>query len=160
MLEKKHVFQKNNFNHAPVHRVAFAMKYSSAFTGSYAENPFWYHQLELRQIEKLRRDQPIVDFHAADNFRLHNTTRKAMNFQDVIPSIPVGISKNHHVLVFVLTSIQDATQNCHHPELVGELLRLNLETKFPVEQVTGLIVLGERISSVAVDKFGVVGKNS
>ena len=55
--------------------------------------------------------------------------------------------------------MQDATENCHYPELVGEPLRLELIFTFPLEHVTELIVLGERMSSVAVDKFGVVGKN-
>ena len=83
---------------------------------------------------------------------------KAMNFQDDIPSIPIDDFKDHYVLVFDLTSMQDATENCHYPELVGEPLRLQLNFTNPLENVTELIVLGERMSSVAVDKFGVVGK--
>ena len=55
--------------------------------------------------------------------------------------------------------MQDATENCHYPELVGESLRLELNFIIPLEHVTKLIVLGERMSSVAVDKFDVVGKN-
>ena len=82
-----------------------------------------------------------------------------MNFQDDIPSIPIDNSKNHYVLVFDLTSMQDATENCHYQELVGEPLRLELNFNFPLEHVTELIVLGERMSLVAVDKFSVVGKN-
>ena len=82
-----------------------------------------------------------------------------MNFQDDIPSIPIDIFKDYYVLVFDLTLMQDATENSHYRELVGELLRLELNFTFPLEHVTELIVLGERMSSVAVDKFGVVGKN-
>ena len=55
--------------------------------------------------------------------------------------------------------MKDATENCHYPELVREPLRLELNFTNPLENVTELIVLGERMSSVAVDKFGVVGKN-
>ena len=84
---------------------------------------------------------------------------KAMNFQDDIPSIPIDDFKDHYVLVFDLTSMQDATENCHYPELVGEPLGLELNFTNPLENVTELIVLGEQMSSVAVDKFGVVGKN-
>ena len=36
---------------------------------------------------------------------------------------------------------------------------LEINFTFPLEHVTKLIVLGKRTSSVAVDKFGVVGKN-
>ena len=84
---------------------------------------------------------------------------KAMNFQDDIPSIPIDDFKDHYVLVFDLTSMQDATENCHYPELVREPLRLELSFTNPLENVTALILLGEWMSPVAVDKFGVVGKN-
>ena len=153
------VIQENIFNNAPVRRIAIAMNTNSAFTGSYSENPFWYQQFDLRQIRILRGVQPIVDFDAAENCRLYVTTMKAMNFQDDIPSIPIDKVKDHYVLVFDLTSMQDATKNCHYPELVGEPLRLELNFTLPLEHYTELIVLGERMSSVAVDKFGVVGKN-
>ena len=128
-------------------------------TNSYTENPFCYQQFDLRQIKILRGGQPIVDFDAADNCRLFVTTMKAMNFQDDIPSIPIDNFKDHSVLLFALTSMQDATENCHYPELVGDPLRLELNFTFPLEHVTELIVLGERTSSVAFDKFGVVEKN-
>ena len=84
---------------------------------------------------------------------------KAMNFQDDIPSIPIDNFKDHYVLVFDLSSMQDASENFHYPELVGEPLRLERNFTFLLEHVTELVVLGERMSSVAVDKFGVVGKN-
>ena len=83
-----------------------------------------------------------------------------MNFQDDISSIPTDNFKYQYVLVFDLSSMQDATQNCHYPELVGKPLRLELNFTFPPEHVTELIVLRERMFSVAVDKFGVVGKTS
>ena len=138
--------QENIFSNAPVRRIAIAMNTNSAFTGSYTANPFWYRQFDLRQIRILRGGQPIVDFVAADNCRLYVTTMKAMNFQDDIPSIPIDKFKDHYVLVFDLTSIQDVTENCHYPELVGEPLRLKLNFTFPLEHVTELIVLGERKS--------------
>ena len=151
--------QENIFNNAPIRRIAIAMNTNSAFTGSFTENPFWYQQFDLRQIRILRGGQPIVDYDTSDNCRLYVTTMKAMNFQDDIPSIPNNNFKDHYVLVFDLTSMQDATEHCHYPELVGEPLRLELNFTFALEHVTEVIVLGERMSSVAVDKFGVVGKN-
>ena len=84
---------------------------------------------------------------------------KAMNFRDEIPSIPIDVFKDHYVLVFNMISMQDSTENCQYLEFFGEPLRLELNFTDPLENVTELIVLGERISSVAVDKFGVVGKN-
>ena len=84
---------------------------------------------------------------------------KAVKFQEDIPSIPIDHFKDHYVLVFDLTSMQDATESFHHRELVGEPLRLGINFTNPLENVTELFVLGERMSSVAVYQFGVVGKN-
>ena len=84
---------------------------------------------------------------------------KAMNFQDEIPSIPNNNFKNQYELMFDLTSMHQAPESFHYPELVGEPLRLELNFTFPPGNVTELIVLGKRMSLVAVDKFGVVGKN-
>ena len=156
---QKQFIQENTFNNALIRRVAIAMKTNSAFTGSFTENPFWYQQFDLRQIRILRGGQPIVGFDTAVNCRLYVTTMKAMNLQDDIPPIPIDDFKYHSVLVFDLTSMKDATENCHYPEVVGEPLRRELNFTNPLENVTELIVLGERISSVAVDKLGVVGKN-
>ena len=61
---------------------------------------------------------------------------KAMNFQDDIRSIPIDNFKDHYVLVFDLTSMQDATENCHYPESVGDSLRIELNFTFPPEHVT------------------------
>ena len=135
------------------------MNTKCAFTGSYTENPFSYQQFDLRQNKIPRGGQPIVEFAAAHFCRLYVTTMKAMNTQHDISSTPIDNFRDHYVLVFDLTSMQDATDNCHYPELVGEPLRLELNFTFPLEHVTELIVLGERMSSVAVDKFGVAGKN-
>ena len=119
------------------------MNTNSAFTESYIENPFWYQQFDLRQLRLLRGGQPIEDFDPADNCCLYVTTMKAMNFEDGILSIPFKIFKSHYVLMFDLTSMQDATENCHDSELVGEPLRLELNFTFSPEHVTELLVLGE-----------------
>ena len=52
--------------------------------------------------------------------------------------------------------MQDATEHCHYPKLVGEPSSLELSFNTALEHVTEVIVLGERMSSVAVDKFGVI----
>ena len=83
---------------------------------------------------------------------------KALNFQDDIPLIPIHSFQNHYLLLFDLTSMKNGTGICHYPELVGELLRLELNFIYPLKHVTKLFVLGERMYSVAVNKFGLFGK--
>ena len=60
--------------------------------------------------------------------------------------------------MFDLASVKNATENFAHPKQVGELLRLELNFTFPLEHVTELVILGERMSSVAFDITGVVRK--
>ena len=106
-----HLIQENIFNNAPIRLTATAMKLNSAFTGYVAENPFWYQQFNLKDIRKLVGGQPIVDHDMTDFCRLYVTTMKAMTFRDDIPSIPIDNFKDHYVLVFDLTSMQDATEH-------------------------------------------------
>ena len=47
--------------------------------------------------------------------------------------------------------MQDASARCHYLQLVGETLRLELYFSSPLVNVTEVIVLGERIFSVAVE---------
>ena len=61
---------ENIFNKAPVRRIAIAMNANSAFPGSFTEHPFWYKQLDLGQVRKLRGGQPIVDSDAARYMQL------------------------------------------------------------------------------------------
>ena len=157
--DRTNSFKEKIFINAPIRGIAIAMNSNFAYTGSFAENPFWYQQFKPRDIRILRGGQPIVHHDTTDNCRLNVTTMKAMNFQDDIPSIPGDNFKDHYILVFDLTSMQDATEHCHYPELIGEPLRLELYFNSPLENVTEVILLGERMSCVVANKFGVVGKN-
>ena len=149
------LIQKNIFNNAPFRRSGIAKKTKSAFNGSSVENPSWYQQFNFLQIRMLRVDQLIVEFDAFDKFCLCVTAMKAMNFQDDIPSFLIDNFKDYYVLVFDLTSMQDAAEDCHYPEVVQKLLRLELNFTFPLEHVTELILLGEQMSAVAIYKFGI-----
>ena len=108
----------------------------SAFTGSCAENPFWYQQFNLKDIKILRGGQPNAHHDTTDNCRLYVTTMEAKNFRDDVLSIPVDNFKDPYVLVFDLISMQDATEHCLYPELIGEPLRLELHFSSPLEKVT------------------------
>ena len=100
-----------------------------------------------------------MTFDAVDNCYLYVTTMKAVNFQDDFTSIAIDNFNDHYVLVLDLTSTQGAAENFNYPELVGEPLTLELNFNVPLEQVTEVYLLGERMSSVAVAKFGAVGRN-
>ena len=85
---------------------------------------------------------------------------KAVNFYDAMPSFPFGNFKDHFVLVFELTSMHDASEKRRYSKLVREPLRVESNSTFVLEHVFELIVLGELMFSIAVDKVCVVGKNT
>ena len=84
------------------------MNTNSAFTKSYSEIQFWFQEFNLRQTRILRGGQPNAQSDAADNCRPCITTMKTNDSHDDIPSIPTHNFKQHCVLVFDLTSMQDA----------------------------------------------------
>ena len=160
VLERQNQFiQENISNNAPIRRIAIAMNSNSSFTSSFPKSPFWYQQFNLRDIRILSGRRLFVHHDTTDNCRLYVTTMKAMNFQNDVSSISNDNFKDLYVLMFDLTSMQDATEHRHYPELIREPLRLELYLNSPPENVTEVTVLGESMSSVAVDKFGVVEKN-
>ena len=55
--------------------------------------------------------------------------------------------------------MQDATENCHYPELFGGPLRLELNFILFLEHVAEFFVMGEWKTFVAVYKFGGVVQN-
>ena len=74
----------------------------------------------------VRGGQPIIDFVAANIYRLYVRKMKAVNFQDDITSIPTDFFKEHSVLLFDLTSMQDALKNFPQPDSVEKPLKLKL----------------------------------
>ena len=56
--------------------------------------------------------------------------------------------------------MQDGTENCLYPELVGEPQRLEPNFTFPLEHVTEVIVLGERTASVQLTSLVLLEKTS
>ena len=50
-----------------------------------------------------------------------------MHFQIDIPTNPIDNFEDHYALVFDLTLMRDATENCHYTALVGQPLRLELD---------------------------------
>ena len=84
---------------------------------------------------------------------------KTMQFNEDFPALLMEDFQNHNILVFNLTSLQDAAEQLYYPELSGEILRLEMFFCFLLEQVTEVIVLGERRSKIQIDKFGTVAKN-
>ena len=140
-------------------RIAVAMNTNSAVAGSFYENSFNYQQFHLRELRIIRGGRAIISLDTTSPCRPYVTRMKAMQFNEDFPALPMEDFQNHYILVFDLTSLQDAAEHLHYPELSGESLRLEMFFQFPLEQVTELIFLGERLSNIQIDKFRTVAQN-
>ena len=78
---------------------------------------------------------------------------KAPNVGDDIRPLATGCFETHYVIVLDMTSMQNATEYCHHHELFGEPLMLEINFIFLVEHFTDC--MGEKLFLIAVARFGV-----
>ena len=156
--EQKQFIQENLFSNAPIRRIAIAMNTNSAFAGYFQKNLFHYQKFGLREQKMVRGSRAIVSADTTNDCRAYVATMKAMNFNEEIPALPNNLFQNHYVLVFYLTSLQDAGENIHYPELRGESIQLEIFFDHSLRNVSEKIVLGKRFSTVKIDQFGAVAQ--
>ena len=102
--------QENVFNNAPIIRIAVAMNTNSAAVGSFDENPYNYQQFYLRELRIIRGGIAITSLDTTSPCRPYVTTMKAMQFNENFPALPMEDFQDHYILVFDLTSLQDAAE--------------------------------------------------
>ena len=90
----------------------------------------------MRELKFIRGERPIISLDTTCPCRPYVTTIKAMQFNEDFLALPIENFQNHNILVFELTSLQDADEQLHYPELSGESLRLEMFFQFPLEQET------------------------
>ena len=81
---------------------------------------------------------------------------KALKFEKDFPALPMEDFQNHNILVFDPISLKDAAEQLHYPGIREEKLRFEMFFPFPVEQVTEMLVLGERQTNFQIGKLGAV----
>ena len=84
---------------------------------------------------------------------------RAFKFDEDRPGIPLEDYDNHFVQVFDLTSTQEANVQIYYPDVVAANLRLELKFTTPITAATEVVIFGERISTIFIDKNGSVVKN-
>lgn len=151
---------ENIFNNAPIRRLVLAMNTSAAFRGSnLGTNPFHYQKFGLERIKLVRGTQVVVDLDTTDNTEAFVTTIRALKFDEDGPGVEFQDFDNHFILAFDLTSTQEAHVHMYFRELLAAPLRLELQFKQALEKVVDVLVLGERLSTIAIDKHRAVHKN-
>ena len=122
------------------------------------KKPFSYQQFHLRELRNIRGRRSNVSFDTNSPCCPYVTALKARQFNKNFPALPIEDFQNHSILVFNLTSLQDAAEQLHYPDFCGESLNLEMFFQFPLDQVTEVIVLGERLSNIQIEQLRTVAK--
>ena len=139
---------------------AICLNTNEAFLGNNRQNPFHLRKFNLEQIYVYRNGLPVADspISTADDKRLYFNT-----ISDLAIDNGHGISlteyPNHFVMVFDLTSTQQASHDFIHPELTN--CSLSVELKFSVALPNNIEIFnfGEKASTIFVDSARRVSKN-
>ena len=90
------------------------------------------------------------------SFSPYVTTMKAMQLHGIFHAHLMENFQRRRLLVFDLSSLQNAAEQLNYPELREESLRREMFFQFFLEQVTE--VLEEKLLNVQFDKFGTFAK--
>ena len=150
------------FNGEPIRRLTVAMHLNASFTGAQQTNPYHYQKFGLKAIQLTRNGIPVggTVLETTYNERAYFNSCWALGFSNGGHSVPISDFNNHFVLVFDLTSTQEASQQLTvFPELTGAALNLSLEFVTQLANVIEIFVIGERFTTVFLDQFGKASKN-
>lgn len=135
------------------------MNTNAKFTGSLGTNPFHYQKFGLREVRISRGGLPLVAMNVENNVRPYYNTIKSISFDQDGPGIPLKDYNNHYILVFDLTSTQQADTEVYYPEVIGAGIRLELFFRTALTSPVELIVLGEKLTTIFIEKDGKVTKD-
>jgi hypothetical protein len=150
--------RENIFNNEPIRRLVIAMNTNADFTGALTTNPFHYQKFGLREVKIIRNGIPLVSLNTQNDVYAYRTTLKSLNFTHDGPNIFLEDYPNHYILVFDLTSTAESTMDVIYPEL-GGAIRIELYFDTGLTDATELLLLGERLSTIYIDKDNKVVKD-
>ena len=149
------------FNHEPIRRFALAMVTNEAFLAAKTVNPFHFQKFNLQSITVYRNGYPIAGtpLKAENDKKLYLNSLEALQFKTHGHGVPFEHYENHYVLVFDLTSTQQASYDYLYPELTNASISIDLRFKEDLPSSVELLFLGEKASTIFVNSDRQVSKN-
>ena len=151
--------KENVFNNDPIRRLVVAMNTNDAFAGTLGTNPYHYQKFDLREIRVFRGNVPVVSHNTEIDVFTYSNTVENLNIKSDGNGIPVDHYKDHFIMVFDLTPTREADSDVYFPDLVGEPLRIELYFTEALTNAIEVVFLGEKLTSVLINKEGKVEKN-
>ena len=117
------------FTKEPIRGVIVALCVGTAFIGTNTANPFHYQKFGLREITIYRNGFATAGtpMSTTDNKRLYYISMSALAYVENGHGKPLSEFANHYIMVFDLTSTQEATNDFIHPERTNSSLSVELK---------------------------------
>ena len=149
------------FTKEPIRRLIVAMSSSESFNGTNNVNPFHFQKFDLREIIIYRNGFPVAGtpINTEDDKRIYFNSMGALAYVENGHGIPLAEFPNHYIMVFDLTSTQEATHDFIHPELTNSSITVELKFQKDLGSNIEVICLGEKLSTVYIDSARNVSKN-
>ena len=149
------------FLREPIRRLAICLNTNEAFLGNNRLNPFHYRKFCLIQIYIYRNGLPVVDCPVStdDDKRLYFNAISDLAYIDNGHGNKLSEYPSHLLMVFDLTSTQQASYDFIHPELTNSSITVELKFSAALPNNIKFFLIGEKTSTTYVDSARRVSKN-
>ena len=124
-------------------------------------NPFHFQKLGLEEVTVYRNGFPTAGtpIRTSNDKRIYFNSMAALAYVENGHGIPLTNFPNHYIMVFDLTSTQEATHDFIHPELTNSSISVELKFDADLAANTEILFLGEKASTIYIDSARNVSKN-
>ena len=153
--------QEDIFAREPIRRLDNCLNMNEDFLGNSMQNPFHFQKFDLAQTFIYCNGLPVADspISTTDNKRLYFNTISDLAYIDNGHGISLSDYPNHFLMVFDLTSTQQASHNFIHPELTNCYISIELKFSAALPTNIEIFIIGEKASTIFVDTARRVSKN-
>ena len=153
--------QEDVFSREPIRRLAICLNTNEAFLRSKQLNPFHFRKFNLEQICIYRNGLPVADslINTTDVKRLYFNTMSDLAYIDNGLGKNLSEYPNRFIMVFDLTSTQQASHDFIHPELTNCSISIELKFSAALPSNIEILVIGEKATTIFIESARRVSKN-
>ena len=144
------------FGREPIRRLAICLKTNEAFLENKQFNPFNYRKINLEQTCIYRNGLPVADspISTDDSKRVHFNTMSDLAYFDNGHGISLKDYPNYFIMVFNLTSTQQASHDFIHFELTNCSVSIELKFSAALAHNVEVFIIGEKAITILLIRRG------
>ena len=153
--------QEDIFSWEPIHRLAICLNTNEAFLGNNRLKPFHYRKFCLEQIYIYPNGLPVADspISTDDDKRPYFNTLSDLAYVNNGHGTKLSKYPSHFLMVFDLTSTQQASYDFIYPEQTNSSNTVELKFSVALRNNVEIFLIGEKTSTIYVDSARRVSKN-